>query len=114
MSVFFEYCVKCGKMFGSAEAWEKHKQLHTANATNKKNTLRPFKEIEKKLEIENAADVPGADRGQIEDERLARVKELREMKKELKEAGIECATMNAAETQAAYTQLKNADNEKDE
>ena len=68
----------------------------------------------KKLEIENAANVPGADRGQIEDERLARVKELREMKKELKEAGIECATMNAAETQAAYAQLKNTDNEKGE
>ena len=114
MSAFFEYCVKCGKMFGSAEAWEKHKQLHAANATSKKNTLRPFKEVEKKLEIENAANVPGADRGQIEDERLARIKELREMKKELKEAGIECATMNAAETQAAYAQLKNTDKKKGE
>ena len=40
MSAFFEYCVKCGKMFGSAEAWEKHKQLHAANATNKKRGLR--------------------------------------------------------------------------
>lgn len=114
MSAFFEYCVKCGKMFGSEKAWEEHKRLHAANATNKKNTVDPFKEIEKKLEIENAANVPGADRVAIEDERLARIKELREMKKELKEAGVECATMNAAETQAAYAQLKNTDNEKGE
>ena len=106
MSAFFEYCVKCGKMFGSAKAWEEHKRLHAANATNKKNTVHPFKEIEKKLEIENAANVPGADRSAIEDERLARIKELREMKKELKEAGVECATMNAEETQAAFAKLK--------
>lgn len=105
MSVFFEYCVKCGKMFQSAAAWDEHKRLHAANATKKK-PMQPFKELEKKVEIENAANVPGADREIIEDERLARVRELREMKKELKEAGIECATMNAGETQAAYAKLK--------
>lgn len=105
MSVFFEYCVKCGKMFQSAAAWDEHKRLHAANATKKK-TIHPFAELDKKAEIENAANVPGADREIIEDERLARVKELREMKKELKEAGIECATMNASETQTAYAKLK--------
>lgn len=105
MSVFFEYCVKCGKMFHSEVVWAEHKKLHAANATNKK-TVHAFKEVEKKAEIENAANVPGADREIIEDERLARIKELREMKKELKEAGIECATMNADETRAAYAKLK--------
>ena len=99
---FFEYCVPCRQMFVSEAAWHEHQRLHEQKRQEKKETPKPFDEVEQKVIMETAAQVPGADTAEIEDARLAKTKDLRAIKKELKKAGIECQTMTAAEAKAAY------------
>lgn len=105
MSVFFEYCVKCGKMFQDENAWLEHRKSHTAQGRAALKR-KAFDEVEKKAKLEVSANVPGDDREAAEDTRLARTQGMRDMKKALKEAGIECQTMNAEETQAAFAKLQ--------
>lgn len=101
MSGFFEYCVKCRKMFQNEADWNKHLRTHR----QPKTMLKPFDMAEQKVKIE-AANVPGADPVEIEDERIAKTQGLRAIKKILKEAGAECSTMNAEEAKELYNRLK--------
>lgn len=98
---FFEYCVKCRQMFQNEAAWNQHLASHHASKNVGEKT-DAFKEVEEKRIIETAAVVPGADKAEIEDARVAKTIELRTVKKALKKAGIECQTMTAAEARAAY------------
>lgn len=100
---FFEYCTKCGGMFSSEDAWNEHRKTHENKAASGK---KAFDEVEKKVLIETASEVPGADAGEIEDLRIAKTKDLRAVKKALKKAGIECQTMNADEARDAYEKAK--------
>lgn len=104
---FFEYCKKCGEMFSVESEWHEHLKKHDAGKKkqNDKNHS-PFEEAEQKVILETAAEIPGADPAEIEDVRVARTKDLRSIKKELKKAGIECQTMNADEAKAAYEKAK--------
>ena len=101
---YFEYCVKCKQMFTSESEWNEHKAWHEKKRHPK--TKKPFDEIEQKYILETAKNVPGADPAEVEDMRVARTKDLRTIKKELKKAGIECQTMNADEAKSAYEKLK--------
>ena len=100
--MFFEYCVKCDRIFQSETAWNQHLAEHK----KPKAVGKPFEEIEKQRILEAAAAVPGADKTEFEDARVAKTVELRSMKKALKKAGIDCQTMTAAEAKAAYEQAK--------
>ena len=104
---FFEYCKKCGAMFSVESEWHEHLKQHDAAKKKESDKLRkPFAEAEEKVLMETAKVVPGADPAEVEDMRVARTKDLRTIKKELKKAGIECQTMNADEAKAAYEKLK--------
>ena len=106
---FFEFCVKCRQTFNSKQAWEAHVSSHqqlgkkAAKGADKKYSSA---EISQANAAAAAANVPGADPGEAEDVRLNATKELRQMKKQLTALGIECATMNAEETQAAFAKAK--------
>ena len=101
---FFEYCVKCQQMFVSEATWNEHRAWHE-NRKQVKNK-KPFAEAEQKTVLETAAEIPGADPAEIEDVRVARTKDVRSIKKELKKAGIECQTMTADEAKDAYEKAK--------
>lgn len=106
---FFEFCVKCRQTFNSKKAWESHISSHqqpgkkAAKGADKKYSSA---EIAEANAAAAAANVPGADPNEAEDVRLKATKELREMKKHLNALGIECATMNAEETRAAFEKAK--------
>jgi hypothetical protein len=105
MSGFFEYCVKCRRMFQSQEEWSEHRKMHQERSLAARSS-KPFAEAEKRAVMENAANIPGADPGEIEDARIAKTKDLRAIKKALKKAGIECQTMNSKEAETAYEKAK--------
>lgn len=104
---FFEYCKKCGEMFSVESEWHEHLKKHDAAKKKESSKLRePFEEEERKVLMETAKNIPGADPVEIEDMRVARTKDLRTIKKSLKKAGVECQTMNAEEAKAAYDKAK--------
>lgn len=97
MSNFFEYCARCGKMFQDEKKFHEHQ-----NTFHRKNTSAPIRE-KRKVQVKTVPADPAVG---AEDSRLARTAELRDMKRKLKAAGIECATLNAADTEAAYREAQ--------
>lgn len=102
---FFEFCVKCRQSFNNEAKWKEHISAHQQAGKKSKPADKKYSPLNNKA-VTTTSEVPGADIADAEDSRLNATKELREMKKNLKAAGIECATMTAAETQLAYEQAK--------
>lgn len=107
---FFEFCVKCRQTFNSEKRWKEHLASHqqtgkkAAKGADKKYSSAEIAKANAAATA--AANIPGADPAEAEDVRLKATKELREMKKHLNALGIECATMNAEETRAAFDRAK--------
>ena len=99
MSKFFEYCSRCGKMFQDEKKWHEHQeQYHRKPAKVRQGMDKTA--VQRKAKSDNLPQ-------ENQDVRLARTQELREMKRKLKAAGIECATLNADETEAVFENAKN-------
>ena len=97
MSSFFEYCARCGKMFQDEKKFHEHQ-----NTFHRK----PVPGVLPGKAKVQAKSVPVDQVLETEDSRLARTAELRDMKRKLKSAGIECATMNASDTEEAYREAQ--------
>lgn len=94
--MFYEYCTKCSKSFQNETEWNAHNLRHK----------RKFAKTEKdKLEPPKHEVIPETNQADIEDERLAKCRDLRALKKILKENGIECGTMTKDEVKKAYEDL---------
>lgn len=105
MAPFFKYCPICSRCYTSPEDWNAHAAKHAAALKEERERKAQMASVvsasdtpEVAREKQQAGEVPNADRAVEEDDRLARVRSLRVMKRKLKAVGIECATMTEEET----------------
>lgn len=91
--MFFDLCNKCKRTFTNEAEYQKHLASH--NGETKAVAQRPVDEIRKP-----PVPVPALD----EDQRLEKIQSVKEKKAKLINAGIEAATMTAAEVEKRFAQ----------
>ena len=102
---FYKFCASCGHLFVNEEKYMEHLKdgsIHTGNGDKEKKTIP-----------DPVQDVPANITMDI-DSRIANTISLREIKKQLRQAGIDCNTMTSEEAKEAYEKINRAEKVKDE